>query len=626
NRIIIPDEDGTLREFIIYESEKYRDTEGYKMYVIGTASYLDLKKANVIRPGSFTGTASQHLGMALNGTELRPGIVEVSGSRTIHRNDFTNPFDYLKTLAREFEGELRFRIEHNGNRITGRFVDLLERIGEWRGREIEFGKDLDGIRRIENTERIVTALIGLGPEKEDGTRLEVFVEDTDALQRWGRPDPVTGELRHLIEVYEPESEREDMTEAELRQYTQTELNKRINAVVTYECSIVDLENVPGMENKQIRFGDTIRIKDTKFNPPLYIEARVYEQNRSIKSKAKKDIKLGEFVEYEEEDVRAIWRQLQEQIRKKISIADLRAYAEPKKIESDTPPPIREGENPIWVDTSGDIKVPHVVVGDEWVKMTPTTAEEVDAYTKQQTDEIAEDASRLKKGIIDVNQVPLRTSITGARIEWDGINGLVQYNEDGEPVSWLDLDGNAHFENGYFSGTIEASEILGSEFIITTPEGFHPVKIDREGSFFENGITSAAGRVYTQIYNEHELPDVVDSFDETHGPRWHLSAIRETTGGAIAEIREAIYKESGIQYYSFPFDTPFTFDMDKARFTGNVEIDSFNNTLWTGAVYLRDDHMIYPLKPLSECTTGWILQWQAYDPGVGIANSNYQYTH
>src|SRR5690554_7487321 len=29
NRIIIPDEDGTLREFIIYESEKYRDTEGY---------------------------------------------------------------------------------------------------------------------------------------------------------------------------------------------------------------------------------------------------------------------------------------------------------------------------------------------------------------------------------------------------------------------------------------------------------------------------------------------------------------------------------------------------------------------------------------------------------------------
>src|SRR5690606_22435277 len=119
--------------------------------------------------------------------------------------------------------------------------------------------------------------------------------------------------------------------------------------------------------------------------------------------------------------------------------------------------IKEGENPIWVKTDGDIKIPHVVVGNEWVKMTPTTAEEVDAYTKQQTDEIAEDASRLKTGIIDVNQVPLRTSITGARIEWDGINGLVQYNEDGEPVAWLDLEGNAHFENGYFKGEIHADK-------------------------------------------------------------------------------------------------------------------------------------------------------------------------
>src|SRR5690606_2118229 len=265
-----------------------------------------------------------------------------------------------------------------------------------------------------------------------------------------------------------------------------------------------------------------------------------------------------------------------------------------------------------VDTSGDIKVPHVVVGDEWVKMTPTTAEEVDAYTKQQTDEIAEDASRLKKGIIDVNQVPLRTSITGARIEWDGVNGLVQYNEDVEPVSWLDLDGNAHFENGYFSGTIEASEILGSVFIVQTPTGFYPVKIDRSGALFEDGITSSIGeRVFSQIYNEHELPDVVDSFDETHGPRWRVSAIRETIDGATAESREAIYKESGIQYNSFPVPQPFIFDMSKAKFTGSVEIDSFNDVLWQGALYPLDTHTIVPTKKITDCLTGWVLEWSRY---------------
>ena len=479
NRIIIPDEDGTLREFIIYESEKYRDTEGYKMYAVSTASYLDLKKANVIYPTKRNNqTASMMVGFATNNTEWRAGIIESDRQLSFEIEEHTDPFSLLKRIAKDFELELRFRVEHNGNRITGRFVDLLERIGEWRGREIEFGKDLDGIRRIENTERIVTALVGLGPEREDGTRLEVLVEDEEALQRWGRPDPVTGELRHLIEVYEPQSERQEMTLAELRQYTRTELNKRINAVVTYECSVVDLENVPGMEGQKIRYGDTIRIKDEKFNPPLYLEARVYEQDRSIKSQAKKDIKLGDYIEYTEEEVYAIWRQLEREVKKRITAAELREYAEPKKIESETPPPIKEGENPIWVKIDGDIKVPHVVVGDEWVKMTPTTAEEVDAYTKQQTDDIAEDASRLKTGIIDVNQVPLRTSITGARIEWDGINGLVQYDADGNPVSWLDLDGNAHFENGYFSGRIEALEgffgdsvmISDSKVRIIRPDG------------------------------------------------------------------------------------------------------------------------------------------------------------
>src|SRR5690625_2837582 len=147
-----------------------------------------------------------------------------------------------------------------------------------------------------------------------------------------------------------------MTTEEARRYTRTALNKRIKTQVKYECTIVDLEHVPGMQNKKIRFGDTIRIKDTKFNPPLYLEARVFEQTRSIKSQAKKDIKLGDFVEFTEEEVNAIWIMLQREIRKKIDIDTLRNYAEPKKVESDTPPEIKEGENPIWVDTS---KIPHV---------------------------------------------------------------------------------------------------------------------------------------------------------------------------------------------------------------------------------------------------------------------------
>ncbi|RST59717.1 hypothetical protein D5F11_011485 [Siminovitchia terrae] len=325
NRLIIPDEDGSLVEFVIFEAPKYNDSEGRKVQVFAHASYLELRKAGIIYPDlkGKKRTASQHAGFALNDTGWQVGTVEASGEKTLSISEHTSPYEFLKHIAKEYGVELRFRVEHNGKQITGRYVDLLQRVGEWRGREVEFGRDLDGIRRVEKQD-IVTALLGLGPEQENGTRIEVLVEDFDALERWGRVDE-HGNLKHLIEPYEIESERTEMTETEARRYTKTALNKRINTQVTYECTIVDLENVPGLENEKIRFGDTIRIKDTSFVPPLYLEARVFEQERSIKTTAKKDIKLGDFVEYTEEDVNAVWKQLKEQIKNRVSYYEMVEY-------------------------------------------------------------------------------------------------------------------------------------------------------------------------------------------------------------------------------------------------------------------------------------------------------------
>src|SRR5690625_4032431 len=114
------------------------------------------------------------------------------------------------------------------------------------------------------------------------------------------------------------------------------------------------------------------------------------------------------------------------------MAQVREYAETKIIESPTPPPIEQGENAKWIDTSGEIKVPHVVDGDEWVKMSPTEHD-------------ISDADRLSSGIIDVGKVPLRTSVSGARIEWDGVNGLVQYDNKDNVVTHLSLDGDDTFK-------------------------------------------------------------------------------------------------------------------------------------------------------------------------------------
>ncbi|MRG87010.1 phage tail spike protein [Salinibacillus xinjiangensis] len=317
NRIIIPGEDGELREFTIHETLKglSRQSEVY-----ASASYLELKKAKVIYPQTTNADSAEvHVSNTLSGTEWQPGNIAFNGVRTLTIENHTNPFAQLKRIASEFDLELRFRVEVSGSRVIGRYVDLVERVGRWRGREVTFGKDLVGIKRREKTDKIVTALLGLGPVREDGTRLEVFVEDKDALARWGRNG------QHLIETYEPQSTDQNMTESRLRSLTENELEKRVKAALEYESNIADLEYVPGMENKKIRFGDTIKIKDTKFNPPLYLEARVHTQERSIVDQSNKKVTLGDFIEYTEEEVTAIWKSLQKQVAFKIGQSELADY-------------------------------------------------------------------------------------------------------------------------------------------------------------------------------------------------------------------------------------------------------------------------------------------------------------
>src|SRR5690606_203779 len=295
NGLIVPGEDGEFLEFRIFESIKYRNNEGLFVEVHALATYLDLKTQKIFDPHKTEPeTALQHANLALAGTEWQVGQVDYKGIRTLEFDNPFNSYDYILRIAREFELEPRFYVETDGNKVTGRYVDLVERIGEFRGRTIEFGRDLQRIERKEDTSEVVTALWVYGPEREDGTRLKVFVEDDEARQRWGRRG------QHIIDYYEPQTENQDITEERLRTLGEMELRKRINAVVTYEAEIIDLENVPGLENKKIRFGDTIRIKDTKFNPPLYVEARVFNVKRDVFDRSKKTVQLGDYVEYTEE--------------------------------------------------------------------------------------------------------------------------------------------------------------------------------------------------------------------------------------------------------------------------------------------------------------------------------------
>jgi phage minor structural protein len=372
NRLLIQDEDGFFCEYIIVYAEKYSRTE---KDVKSVSSFGDLAKAKVIDPQVLQGaTSASAVTEALFGTEWQPGNIEFTFIRTITIAEYTNPLALLKTIASTFELEIGYRIEISGNRIVGRYVDMKKQIAGFEGKEIVFGKDLVGVRRKEDGDGMVTALLGIGPENE-GIRLTTLVEDIDALQRWGRGG------KHLIEAYEPESSDADMTLERLHTLTENELEKRIDAIVTYEGDAVSLEHIKGLSHEKIRVGQTVRIKDDGYKPPLYLEARIQDVEVDQATHQINGFKIGNFIEFKKADLEAQISLLKALMTQKLTIATQKAiaytesYSEKKKILSDTPP---EDTAVIWVkpDAEKNVNIAHAHDGTFWVPITTTSASDI----------------------------------------------------------------------------------------------------------------------------------------------------------------------------------------------------------------------------------------------------------
>lgn len=411
NRIIIPNKDGiTYSEFIIEEARQILEAPDLHYKATYTsASYLELAKQKILSPRS-TGAISPeaHMHLALDGTEWQVGTVDYAENHNTVLKDYTNAYDYILDVAKWSGLELRFRVEHNGYRITGRYVDLVDRAGTWRGFEAVFGENLHGIERARKYGDVVTALIGVGPEPEgNGTRLEVYVENDSALERWGRNNI------HLVDVFSVTSDDAVTTETQLRELTTAELTRRITHQAEYVATIETLSEVFEVDPADIQFGDIIRLKDEAFYPPLYLEARVHTMRESIKLHGETEVTLGDYTEFSEADVKSILKRLQARLADKIGNAELSEAIENINVSTYVTQPTPPADlDVMWVDSSKRPYITKVYVEavEGWVPIMPSTAEEIGADPAGS----AEAALQLaREDILEVND-----ALTGFRNEYD----------------------------------------------------------------------------------------------------------------------------------------------------------------------------------------------------------------
>lgn len=386
NRIIVQDRNGVYREYIIVNTVDDIDD---LTTVQTNASYVeDLTTAKPYKPGGFTKyTTTQALDDITKDTGWETSDeTEFGGIRSSSWTSYQTRYEVARQMRTTYSMELDFYIELSSNSVAHRYVALKEKNAMFKGKEIVYGKDLLTMTRTVDITEIHTALYAIGPEDEEGKRTEVVVTDDEAQEQFGLQG------RYIWGVYEPESDDTAMTEARLTTLARTQLNKDKQAAVSYEITSVDLSKQ--FPHEQISLGDTVRIKDTEFNPPLYVDAEVvgevYDNISNIST-----FTFGNVKEYKADELRKDLYDRLNDIQKKMNdnisnvntiVADVVAgqleYFERKIIKSDTPP-----DNPVndmlWYDTSNpEVAVLRRYWNGEWLEETASDVEQIGGITRE----------------------------------------------------------------------------------------------------------------------------------------------------------------------------------------------------------------------------------------------------
>ena len=304
--------DGRIVPYVI-NNEVEKDSRDRLLTVHASGAWVQIAKDGYIMPQRIEGkTVNQFMDMALIGMKWKRGRTEYAGFHTMTIDEIIDPLTFLNKIASLFSLEIQYRVEVVGSQITGWYVDMIKRRGQETGKEVVLGKDLVGVRRIEHSRDICTALVGF--VKGEGDKIITvesinnglpYITDSDAFQRWNEQG------KHKFGFYTPETEDQNMSPERLMTLMKTEFKKRINTSVSYEVNAQSIGRVFGLSHELINEGDTIRIKDTGFTPKLYLEARAIAGDESFTDPSQDKYVFGDYREITDpnEEMRKLYNRL-----------------------------------------------------------------------------------------------------------------------------------------------------------------------------------------------------------------------------------------------------------------------------------------------------------------------------
>lgn len=299
------------RQFGVFKAYEVTMNDNYIIKGLDRAE-SDLRTVRIIKDKRLQNvTADQALNVALEGTGYQLG--EREGLTKVNKTNFyyISPREALVKIIEAFNCEFRVRYEFVENKIINRYIDLYHRQGSYSGVQFEYGNNALEVTMEEDSDNVVTALIGRG-KGEESTDLEGNatggygrrIEFTDIVwtKTSGKPidkpagqnyivlnDDIenkglyqNGELKHRWGVFVDE-EIED--KEVLLQATYQELLRLNNPIRKYKASILDLRD-------DIWLGDRVAI--VKDSAKLSFEARIFSITIDKLNFDQSEVELGDY--------------------------------------------------------------------------------------------------------------------------------------------------------------------------------------------------------------------------------------------------------------------------------------------------------------------------------------------
>jgi phage minor structural protein len=260
---------------------------------------------SVQRPATLTAVTLENAVRTVlsNTPEWKLSNVPYTESKDIEFSDYKTVLEALRQLMTDFGMEIYFTVQLSGTKIVEKQINIVEQRGNVTDVRFDYSFDVKGVSRVENSENVATALIGVGKGDSSSKRLDLTQTDKweegdfyheagadwigsySALNQWGK----NGQHRFGIFV----SEDAD-TAQELKRQTLRELQNRIQPSVTYSTSILSLERLTGYEAKKVRIGDTVAISDFTYSTPLSVNGRIKGLKRSYTQIDQDTVDLGSY--------------------------------------------------------------------------------------------------------------------------------------------------------------------------------------------------------------------------------------------------------------------------------------------------------------------------------------------